>query len=135
MDELQDVQLTEIKPLLTEKNARNFQDFDCQNARNFQDFDCQNARNFQDFDCQNARNFQDFDCQEHDIETPHGVLHVTMRGTPKGNKPVILTYHDIGLNREYQPTTYCFCPLDIPCDSLMKPALLQTKTLKNLPTG
>uniref|UniRef100_A0A672QD82 Protein NDRG2 n=1 Tax=Sinocyclocheilus grahami TaxID=75366 RepID=A0A672QD82_SINGR len=56
MDELQDVQLTEIRPLLTYK--------------------------------------------EHDIETPHGVLHVTMRGSPKGNRPVILTYHDIGLNHK-----------------------------------
>ncbi|XP_076839794.1 protein NDRG3b isoform X2 [Brachyhypopomus gauderio] len=56
MDELQDVQLTEIKPLLTDK--------------------------------------------EHDLETPYGVLHVTLRGTPKGNRPAILTYHDIGLNHK-----------------------------------
>ncbi|XP_038154319.1 protein NDRG3-like isoform X2 [Cyprinodon tularosa] len=37
---------------------------------------------------------------EHDVETAHGVLHVTMRGVTRGNRPTILTYHDVGLNHK-----------------------------------
>lgn len=49
---------------------------------------------------------QEFDVQEQDIETLHGSLHVTLCGTPKGNRPVILTYHDIGMNREFGELEY-----------------------------
>ncbi|XP_053102718.1 protein NDRG3 isoform X2 [Hemicordylus capensis] len=91
MDELQDVQLTEIKPLLNDKNsARNLQDFDCQNLTDGALWTEEEGKIFR---CQSSFG-------EHDIETACGVVHVTMRGTPKGNRPIILTYHDIGLNHK-----------------------------------
>uniref|UniRef100_A0A674MI08 Uncharacterized protein n=1 Tax=Takifugu rubripes TaxID=31033 RepID=A0A674MI08_TAKRU len=67
MEELHDVQLTEIKPLLTGQVGQYW--------------------------------FLPRP-QEHDVETAHGVLHVTMRGVAKGNRPTILTYHDVGLNHK-----------------------------------
>ncbi|GAA6085396.1 protein NDRG1b isoform X1, partial [Tachysurus ichikawai] len=32
------------------------------------------------------------------VETPYGIVQCTMQGIARGNRPVILTYHDIGLN-------------------------------------
>uniref|UniRef100_A0A8C4QF49 Ndrg family member 3b n=1 Tax=Eptatretus burgeri TaxID=7764 RepID=A0A8C4QF49_EPTBU len=37
---------------------------------------------------------------EHDIDTAYGNLHVTVHGVDKGNRPAIVTYHDIGLNHK-----------------------------------
>ncbi|KAM9827502.1 protein NDRG2 [Neosynchiropus ocellatus] len=35
--------------------------------------------------------------QEHRVETPHGVLHVTIHGSRTSRRPAILTFHDAGL--------------------------------------
>uniref|UniRef100_A0A669BEU4 Protein NDRG2 n=1 Tax=Oreochromis niloticus TaxID=8128 RepID=A0A669BEU4_ORENI len=40
----------------------------------------------------------EIEVSEHDVETPNGRFHCTMKGVPKGDRPVILTFHDVGLN-------------------------------------
>uniref|UniRef100_A0A672IRF2 Protein NDRG1-like n=1 Tax=Salarias fasciatus TaxID=181472 RepID=A0A672IRF2_SALFA len=44
--------------------------------------------------------FSKFSLREHDVETPYGRVRCTMKGVPKGDRPVILTFHDIGLNHK-----------------------------------
>ncbi|XP_042597154.1 protein NDRG1-like isoform X1 [Cyprinus carpio] len=42
----------------------------------------------------------ELDITEDDVETAFGLVHCTMMGVPKGNRPTILTFHDIGLNHK-----------------------------------
>ncbi|KAJ8273311.1 hypothetical protein GJAV_G00100130 [Gymnothorax javanicus] len=44
--------------------------------------------------------------KEHDVDTPSGKVRCIMKGVPKGDRPVIVTFHDIGLNHKN-----CFDPL------------------------
>uniref|UniRef100_A0A3P8WVQ5 NDRG family member 2 n=1 Tax=Cynoglossus semilaevis TaxID=244447 RepID=A0A3P8WVQ5_CYNSE len=44
--------------------------------------------------------------QEHSVETPHGVLHVTLHGSRTSRRPAVLTFHDVGLDSKS-----CFSPL------------------------
>ncbi|GCB67150.1 hypothetical protein scyTo_0015092 [Scyliorhinus torazame] len=68
---LRDIQLSEVRQLLADNSG---------------------------FTEANARSFQVLETQEHDVETPFGDIRVAVRGTPKGSRPVILTFHDIGMN-------------------------------------
>ncbi|ETE64650.1 Protein NDRG2, partial [Ophiophagus hannah] len=36
--------------------------------------------------------------RKHTVETPYGVVTITIHGTPKPKRPAILTYHDVGQN-------------------------------------
>ncbi|KAK9397344.1 protein NDRG2-like [Crotalus adamanteus] len=36
--------------------------------------------------------------KKHTVETPYGVVTITIHGTPKPKRPAILTYHDVGQN-------------------------------------
>ncbi|XP_048009623.1 protein NDRG1b [Megalobrama amblycephala] len=42
----------------------------------------------------------ELDITEDDVETSFGKVHCTMKGVPRGNRPTILTFHDIGLNHK-----------------------------------
>ncbi|KAL2080054.1 hypothetical protein ACEWY4_023847 [Coilia grayii] len=68
---MDDIQVVESKPLLVDKDLQGLREA-----------------------------VQQLVIKEHDVETPHGRIHCTMKGVPKGDRPVILTFHDIGLNHK-----------------------------------
>ncbi|KAJ6644748.1 hypothetical protein lerEdw1_013591 [Lerista edwardsae] len=76
MTELQEVQITEEKPLLrTPGGPDPGKDAELITAKLLQEYG-----------------------QKHTVETPYGVVTITIHGTPKPKRPAILTYHDVGQN-------------------------------------
>uniref|UniRef100_A0A8C0SD37 NDRG family member 2 n=1 Tax=Canis lupus familiaris TaxID=9615 RepID=A0A8C0SD37_CANLF len=82
MAELQEVQITEEKPLLPGQTPETAKEAELA-----------------------ARILLDRG-QTHSVETPYGSVTFTVYGTPKPKRPAILTYHDVGLNYKS-----CFQPL------------------------
>lgn len=82
MAELQEVQITEEKPLLPGQTPQAAKEAELA-----------------------ARILLDRG-QTHSVETPYGSVTFTVYGTPKPKRPAILTYHDVGLNYKS-----CFQPL------------------------
>ncbi|KAI2570208.1 NDRG2 isoform 35 [Pan troglodytes] len=82
MAELQEVQITEEKPLLPGQTPEAAKEAELA-----------------------ARILLD-QGQTHSVETPYGSVTFTVYGTPKPKRPAILTYHDVGLNYKS-----CFQPL------------------------
>ncbi|KAM7321734.1 protein NDRG2 isoform X1 [Chionomys nivalis] len=82
MAELQEVQITEEKPLLPGQTPETAKEAELA-----------------------ARILLD-QGQTHSVETPYGSVTFTVYGTPKPKRPAIFTYHDVGLNYKS-----CFQPL------------------------
>lgn len=61
------------------------------------------------------------------METPYGRIRCTMKGVPKSDRPIILTMHDIGLNRKFflLSAFWVFC---LQSQTITSPALLPDKT-------
>ncbi|KAG8515479.1 Protein NDRG1 [Galemys pyrenaicus] len=106
--ELQDVDLAEVKPLVEKGETLTglLQEFDVQASTTFKPHS-ETPLLQRRVPSHSPRPAEERAAvREQDIETLHGTLHVTLCGTPKGSRPVILTYHDIGMNHKT-----CYNPL------------------------